>query len=166
MPPPLWNPTRSTSRNHPLCLGSLLFGEFYLDLDLLHTKVCNSIQLIGLFPSWNSIPCKSISHKEFYSWSLFLVILLSLWIGPTRTTGVYLVCVCLPSICLSYSLCSSSSPLQISWIREDRATLKGSPLIIWYQQLLVATDLLLFVISTINFKNPKNSPKIASNFDL
>jgi hypothetical protein len=34
------------------------------------------------------------------------------------------------------------------------------PLIIWYQQLLVATDLLLFVISTINFENPKNSPKL------
>jgi hypothetical protein len=50
--------------------------------------------LIGLFPTWNSIPCNSISHKEFYFWSLFLVILLSWWIGPTRTTGVYLVCVC------------------------------------------------------------------------
>jgi hypothetical protein len=34
------------------------------------------------------------------------------------------------------------------------------PLIIWYQQLLVATDLLSFVISTINFENPKNSPKL------
>jgi hypothetical protein len=52
---------------------------------------------------------------------------------------------------------------------------KGQPLsygiraknpIIWYQQLLVATDLLLSVISTINFENPKNSPKIDSNFDL
>jgi hypothetical protein len=31
---------------------------------------------------------------------------------------------------------------------------------------LVATDLLLFVISTINLENTKNSPKIASNFDL
>jgi hypothetical protein len=40
------------------------------------------------------------------------------------------------------------------------------PHIIWYQQFLVATDLLLFVISTINFENPKNSPKFASNFDL
>jgi hypothetical protein len=60
-----------------LVCGSLLFGEFYLDLDLLHTRVCNSIQLIGLFPNRNSIPCKSISHKEFYSWSIFLVILLS-----------------------------------------------------------------------------------------
>jgi hypothetical protein len=38
---------------------------------------------------------------------------------------------------------------------------RGHPLIIWYQQLLVATDLLSFVISTINFKNPKkNSPKL------
>jgi hypothetical protein len=88
------------SKNHPLCLGSLLFGEFYIDLDLLHTRVCNSIQLIDLFPTWNSIPCNSISHKEFYSWSLFLVILLSWWIGPTRTTGVYLVCVS-----LSFDLC-------------------------------------------------------------
>jgi hypothetical protein len=33
-------------------------------------------------------------------------------------------------------------------------------------ELLVATDLLSFVISTINFENKKNSPKIASNFDL
>jgi hypothetical protein len=57
------------SRNHPLCLGSLLFGEFYLELDLLHSCVCNSIHWIGLFPKWNSIPSKSISHKEFYSWS-------------------------------------------------------------------------------------------------
>jgi hypothetical protein len=64
------------SRNHPLCLGSLLFGEFYLDLDLLYTRM-STIQLIGLFPNWNSIPSMSISHKEFYSWSLFLVILLS-----------------------------------------------------------------------------------------
>jgi hypothetical protein len=38
--------------------------------------------------------------------------------------------------------------------------------IILYQQLLVATDLLLFAISTINFENTKNSPKIALNFDL
>jgi hypothetical protein len=84
------------SRNHSLSLGSLIFGEFYLDLDLLHTRVCNSIQLIGLLPTWNSIPWKSISHKEFYYWSLFLVILWSWWIGPTRTTGVYLVCVSFP----------------------------------------------------------------------
>jgi hypothetical protein len=34
------------------------------------------------------------------------------------------------------------------------------PLIIWYQKLLVATDLLSFVISTINFENTKNSPKL------
>jgi hypothetical protein len=34
------------------------------------------------------------------------------------------------------------------------------PLIIWYQQLLVATDLLSFVISTINFENTKNSPNL------
>jgi hypothetical protein len=54
-----------------LVWGSLLFGEFYIDLDLLHISVCNYIQLIGLFPTWNSIPCNSISHKEFYFWSLF-----------------------------------------------------------------------------------------------
>jgi hypothetical protein len=87
------------SRITLLVWGSLLFGEFYLDLDLLHTRVCNSTQLIGLFPTWNPIPCKSISEKEFYSWSLFLVILLSWWIGTTRTTGVYLVCVC---VCLRF----------------------------------------------------------------
>jgi hypothetical protein len=91
------------SRITLLVWGSLLFGEFYLDLDLLHTRVCDSIQLIGLFLNWNSIPCKSISHKEFYSWSLFLVILLSWRIGPTRTTGVYLVCVSLPfDLCVEF----------------------------------------------------------------
>jgi hypothetical protein len=74
-------------------------------------------------------PSKSISHKEFYSWSLFLVILLIWLFGPTRTTIVYLVCVCFHSICVSCSSCSScssSSLPQISWIREDRATPKGS----------------------------------------
>jgi hypothetical protein len=30
----------------PLCLGYLLFGELYLDLDLLHTSVCNYIQFL------------------------------------------------------------------------------------------------------------------------
>jgi hypothetical protein len=37
---------------------------------------------------------------------------------------------------------------------------KGSTPIIWYQQVLVAIDLLLFVISTINFENTKNCLEI------
>jgi hypothetical protein len=138
------------SRITLLVWGSLLFGEFYLDLDLLHTRVCNSIKLIGLFPTWNSIPCKSISHKEFYSWSLFLVILLSWWIEPMRTTVCILcVWVCLRFVCRVHHVhrvlrVHPLSPPQISWIREDWATPKGSTPIIWYQQLLVSTNLLLF----------------------
>jgi hypothetical protein len=113
MPFPLGNmllDLKSRVNHHPSLFGvSSIWGILPCSGSLAYF-VCNSIHWFGLFPKWNSTPSKSISHKEFYSWSLFLVILLSWWIGPTRTTGVYLVCVCLPSIWVSCSSCSSSFP--------------------------------------------------------
>jgi hypothetical protein len=83
---------------------------------------------------------------------------------------VYLVCVSLPiDLCVVFTVFVLFFVFILLPRHKSRESVKIGPHpwgIIWYQQPLVATDLLLFVISTINFKNPKNSPKIASNFDL
>jgi hypothetical protein len=92
---------------------------------------------------------------------------------------VYLVCVYMPfDLCVMFIMFFVFILFPCHKSRESVKIgphPRGQPLsygiraknpIIWYQQLLVATDLLLFVISTINLENTKNSPKIASNFDL
>jgi hypothetical protein len=91
---PLDHPSRVTMTL--LVWGSLLFGKSTFDwISCIQVCVIISTYLVS-FPIGILSPCKSISHKEFYSWSLFFVIQLSWWIGPTRKTGVYLVCVSFP----------------------------------------------------------------------